>query len=70
LRINDARQRNRRRVEAEHHTAYRFSRTGSQIHLSKARLLYHDDATMNSLAKKIGVAIDWGNEGYGDGGVY
>ncbi|HUV06193.1 MAG TPA: FecR family protein [Spirochaetia bacterium] len=52
-------------VSSTHHSAYRFSRKGGPISRSKAGLLYHTDNTMNRLAAKILVSIDWGTGGYG-----
>lgn len=46
-------------IEAAHHKAERFVRTGGRILLQPAPLLYHTDAQMESLAKKIGTSIDW-----------
>ncbi len=47
-------------VEAYHHSARLFWRNGKTITMKPATLLYHDDASMDELARKIGVEIPWG----------
>jgi len=44
---------------AAHHEAYRFIRNGDSIERVKAPMLYHSDEDMESLARSVGVDIDW-----------
>jgi len=46
-------------LTAAHHKAVRFVRAGNVIREAPAPLLYHDDAQMQALAKKIDYTIDW-----------
>jgi hypothetical protein len=46
-------------VSAAHHTAWRLSNASGSPTAVSAPLLYHTDADMESLAKKVGVTIDW-----------
>ena len=46
-------------ITAAHHKAVRFVRAGNVIREASAPLLYHDDAQMQALAKKVGYTIDW-----------
>ncbi len=51
-------------VTATHHKAFRYTWTGEDYLTESAGLLYHDDAAMEALARKIGADIDWGEGGY------
>jgi hypothetical protein len=51
-------------VTGTHHKAYRYTRIGDEFKIESAALLYHDDATMEALARKIGTDIKWGEGGY------
>lgn len=50
------------------HLARRFTRAGIRGRISEPGLLYHNDATMDGLARKIGFVIPWANGAYGGGG--
>lgn len=56
-------------VSSVHHAARRFTRaTNGSVGVVEAPLLYHDDDDMSALAAKVGITVDWGNDGgYGDG---
>jgi hypothetical protein len=47
------------------HMARRFSRAGLATRITEPGLLYHDNATMDRLAQKIGYSIPWGQGVYG-----
>lgn len=47
------------------HMARRFTREGLSTRVTEPGLLYHDDALMDGLARKIGYAIPWGVAPYG-----
>lgn len=57
------------RLEAElasgRHMARRFTRDGLATRVTSPGLLYHDDALMDGLARKIGYAVPWGTAPYG-----
>ena len=42
-----------------HHKAYLFTTGATGVGVTDSTLLYHSDADMDALAKKIGVSIDW-----------
>ena len=46
-------------IKSAHHSDLRFSRTAAGIVYTKAGLLYHDDKSVNLIAAKIGVKINW-----------
>jgi hypothetical protein len=49
-------------VEAAHHKAKRFKlNQAGTLSVEDAPMLYHNDDTLNSLAKKIGITINWEN---------
>jgi hypothetical protein len=66
LRLADVLQDKRLQVSSSIHKAYRFSREGGRTEVRSAPLLYHDSATMDSLARRIRVSIPWGSRPYGD----
>ncbi len=47
-----------------HHKAYRFIKSGNDVQVESATLLYHDDPKMNSVAKVIGATIRWESSSY------
>ena len=51
----------RRNVKAEHHKAVRYIRSGDSYKTESPGLLYHDDESMEILAAKIGVEVEWGS---------
>ena len=51
----------RRNVKADHHKAVRYIRSGDSYKTESPGLLYHDDESMEILAAKIGVEVDWGS---------
>jgi hypothetical protein len=51
-------------VTATHHKAFRYTSVGEDFRTESAGLLYHDDAVMEALARKIGTEIDLGEGGY------
>jgi hypothetical protein len=46
------------------HMARRFTRRGLATRITEPGLLYHDNATMDRIAEKIGYTIPWGQGGY------
>ncbi len=44
---------------AGHHKAFRFTKEGTTVRVSSAKLLYHDDAKMDALAADINQTIPW-----------
>lgn len=56
---NDPSGGNAARVAAEHHTAYTYSGSGADISVKSAAMLYHNDADMDALAKRVGYTIPW-----------
>lgn len=70
LRLADVMAGNRREVESDSHKALRFVDTAGGIHVSTAPLLYHRNATMDDLARKIHVRIPWARDRGGDDGGY
>ncbi len=59
LRLDDGTQVTGLDLEAAHHASYRVINKDGTPTLEKAPMLYHDDASMQSLASKIGYTIDW-----------
>ena len=59
VRTIDAKGSNELTIAATHHSARNYVRTGSAIHISPAGLAHHSDASMESLASRIGEKIDW-----------
>lgn len=59
-------------VQSSRHSARRFTaQPDGSIDVSEAGLLYHDDESMDTLAAKVGITVDWGNySGYGTGSSY
>jgi ferric-dicitrate binding protein FerR (iron transport regulator) len=49
-------------ISAVHHSARNYVKEGSAIHVSPAALEHHGDASMESLAARIGERIDWTKE--------
>lgn len=49
-------------ISAVHHSARNYIKEGSAIHVSPAALEHHGDASMESLAARIGEKIDWTKE--------
>ena len=47
------------------HMARRFTRDGLATRVTAPGLLYHDDAVMDELARKIGYTVPWGTAPYG-----
>ena len=58
--LSDARNRLSRKVSAGAHKAFRFSRQNGSSEVVSATLLYHDNATIDPLAERIGETISWG----------
>ncbi len=54
----------KKKIKSVHHKAVRYTKTGEGIVESAAPLLYHDDASMELLASKIGIEVEWGGESY------
>jgi hypothetical protein len=48
-----------RDLESPHHKAFLVSGSGGDLTVSDAPLLYHTDADVDNLARKIGVTLDW-----------
>ncbi len=46
-------------IKSSHHKAFRYTKTDSGITYEPAGLLYHNDQTLDQIAGKIGVKIDW-----------
>jgi hypothetical protein len=46
-------------VKAAHHSGRYYSQKGSTIYVAPAGLMYHSDASVESLAARIGEKIDW-----------
>jgi ferric-dicitrate binding protein FerR (iron transport regulator) len=46
-------------LEAAHHAARLYTRLGSSISKEAAGMLHHDDASIQSVADRIGYVIDW-----------
>lgn len=46
-------------LEAAHHTARLYTKTGSGISMESAGMLHHDDSSIQSVADRIGYQIDW-----------
>lgn len=62
LRLADNREGNRRLVRSDSHKALRFTATAKGVRVTAAGLLYHDNASIDALAAKIGVRIPWGSD--------
>ncbi len=48
------------RVAAPHHEMYQFTRADTGFTVTRPHEMYHTDADMNALARKIDVKIPWG----------
>ena len=48
-----------RDIEASHHKAVRFTRSGGAVTVAEAQLLFHTDADMEAVAAKVGATINW-----------
>ena len=59
LDIRDASGGNARKVEAAHHKAFRYTRSGAVVTSAEADLQYHTDQMMEMGAARIGETIDW-----------
>lgn len=59
VRTIDAMGGNEQTLEAAHHSAKLYSRTGSGITAEAAGMLHHDDALLQTVADRIGYRIDW-----------
>ena len=70
LRLADVMEGNRREVQSDTHKALRFAEVSGAIQVSAAGLLYHSDATMDALARKIHVRIPWARGRSGTDGGY
>jgi hypothetical protein len=55
----DTEGKNKREVQATHHKAFHYREEGDKIISEAGKLLYHDDASMEAIAEKIGVTIPW-----------
>jgi hypothetical protein len=66
LRLTDLQETIRRLVRSDNHKAYRFLQADGETKVRSAPLLYHNSASMNTLARRIRVSIPWGGEA--DGG--
>jgi hypothetical protein len=55
-------------LAATRHMPRRFTRAGLTSRAAPAGLLYHDDRSMNELARKIGYTVPWGQGSYGTTG--
>jgi hypothetical protein len=59
VRTIDAKGSNELMINAAHHNARNYVKDGSAIHIAIAGIEHHSDATMESLAARIGEKIDW-----------
>jgi ferric-dicitrate binding protein FerR (iron transport regulator) len=59
VRTIDATGSNDELLEASHHTARLYSKTGSTISKETAAMLHHTDELLQSVASRIGYVIDW-----------
>ena len=59
VRTIDAKGSNEQTLSATHHTARTYTRNGDAIDLAQAGVEHHSDATVESLAARIGEKIDW-----------
>jgi len=55
----DANGSNEINLEASHHTARLYSVKNSAVSVESAGMLYHSDASVETLAAKIGYTLDW-----------
>ncbi len=51
-------------MESAHHKAYHFIQDGDTVRTVEGEMLYHDDASMDAVAGRIGYEIPWGKETY------
>ena len=59
IEIEDSMGENQDTVRVKHHQAYYFTRSGENITVTDADMLYHTDKDMEDLASKVKVKIDW-----------
>ena len=59
LSVEDPDRRERRDIEASHHKAFTFTVKGGETIVKEAGMLYHDDETVEKIARRIGERIDW-----------
>jgi ferric-dicitrate binding protein FerR (iron transport regulator) len=59
VRTIDAKGSNELMISAAHHDARNYVKDGSAIHIAVAGIEHHSDASMESLAARIGEKIDW-----------
>lgn len=59
VRTLDARGSHEELLEAAHHTARLYTRGDAGITVETAGMLHHDDASIQSVADRIGYVIDW-----------
>ena len=50
---------NRRVAEAKNHKAFHYREVDGEIRSSSAKLLYHDDESMDAIAERVDVRIRW-----------
>ncbi len=62
VRTIDAKGSNELMISAAHHNARNYVKDGSAIHIAAAGIEHHSDATMESLAARIGEKIDWSKQ--------
>jgi hypothetical protein len=59
VRTIDAKGSNEQVLSAAHHTAREYTRNGEAIDLTQAGIEHHSDASVESLAARIGEKLDW-----------
>jgi hypothetical protein len=59
VRTIDAKGSNEQLLSAAHHTAREYTRNGEAIGLTQAGVEHHSDASVESLAARIGEKLDW-----------
>jgi len=59
VRTIDAMGNNEEYLEAAHHDARLYKRAGADVSVETAGMLHHDDASVQSIADRIGYRIDW-----------
>jgi hypothetical protein len=59
VRTIDAKGSNELMISAAHHSARNYVKDGSAVHIAIAGIEHHSDASMESLAARIGEKIDW-----------
>lgn len=52
-------------IAADHHKSYRFTKEGETVTTTSAKMLYHDDEKMESVAGTIDYEIPWDAKKYG-----